>query len=146
AGATPWMQDGFSFGQRPLRAGDPVFGSSADQPLLGIAVRAAAVRDVAWKSLAVKNVDRDMGKLGEWERSEQTLRTPDVKLAGERLWYLVKGAGRAYAAVDSHLMIKGPLHGALLREWKDEGDRWHWMEHPLAAYKGHRLHVEFSPA
>jgi hypothetical protein len=146
AGATPWMQDGFSFGPRPLRAGDPIFGGSADQPLLGIAVRAAAVRDAAWKSLAVKDVGRDMGKLGEWERSEQTLRTPDVKLAGERLWYLVKGAGRAYAAVDSHLMIRGPLHAALLREWKAEGDHWHWVEHPLAAYKGHRLHVEFSPA
>jgi hypothetical protein len=146
AAATPWMQDGFSFGPHPLRAGDPIFGGSADQPLLGIAVRAAAVRDAAWKSLAVKNVDRDMGKLGEWERSEQTLRTPDVKLAGERLWYLVKGAVRAYAVVDSHLMIRGPLHGTLLKDWKADGDRWHWVEHPLAAYKGHRLHVEFSPA
>jgi len=146
ANATPWMQDGFSFGTRPLRAGDPIFGGSADQPLLGIAVRGAGVRDAAWNSLATKNVGRDHGKLGTWERSEQTLRTPDVTLAGERLWYLVKGAGRAYAAVNSHLVIAGPLHGALLKEWKAEGDRWHWVEHPLAAYKGHRLHVEFSPA
>ena len=146
AGATPWMQDGFSFGSRPQRAGDPIFGGSADQPLLGINVRAAAVRDAAWNSLATKNVGRDHGKLGTWERSEQTLRTPDVTLAGERLWYLVKGAGRAYAAVNSHTLIHGPLHGALLKEWKAEGDRWHWVEHPLAAYTGHRLHVEFSPA
>src|SRR5262249_13602252 len=29
ASATPWMQDGFSFGPRPLRAGDPIFGGSA---------------------------------------------------------------------------------------------------------------------
>ncbi len=146
ANATPWMQDGFSFGQRPLRAGDPIFGGSADQPLLGITVRGAAVRDAAWNSLATKNVTRDHGKLGTWERSEQTLRTPDVTLAGERLWYLVKGAGRAYAAVNSHLIVAGPLHGALLKEWKAEGDRWHWVEHPLKAYNGHRLHVEFSPA
>ncbi|MEQ1851646.1 MAG: DUF1553 domain-containing protein, partial [Chthoniobacteraceae bacterium] len=143
--ATPWMQDGFSFGQRPLRPGDPIFGGSADQPLLGIAVRGAAVRDAAWNSLATKGVERDVGTLGAWDRSEQTLRTPDVKLAGERMWYLVKGAGRAYAAVDSHLIIRGPLHGALLKEWKADGERWHWVEHPLADYKGHRAHVEFSP-
>ncbi len=145
APTTPWMQDGFSFGPRPLRAGDPIFGGSADQPLLGINVRAAAVRDTAWKSLAVKNAGRDHGKLGTWERSEQTLRTPEVTLAGERLWYLVKGAGRAYAVVNSHLVIAGPLHGALLREWKADGNRWQWVEHPLKSYAGHRVHVEFSP-
>ena len=144
--ATPWMQDGFSFGQRPLRAGDPIFGGSADQPLLGITVRGAAVRDAAWNSLATKNVGRDHGKLGSWERSEQTLRTPDVALAGERLWYLVKGAGRAYAVVNSHTLVAGPLHGALFREWKADGDRWQWIEHKLPSYTGHRAHVEFSPA
>ncbi len=143
---TPWMQDGFSFGTRPLRAGDPIFGGSADQPLLGINVRAAAVRDTAWKSLAVKNAGRDHGKLGTWERSEQTLRTPDVTLTGERLWYLAKGAGCAYAAVNSHELIAGPLHGALLKEWKADGNRWQWVEHQLKSYDGHRLHVEFSPA
>ena len=57
----------------------------------------------------MKNAARDLGKLGEWERSERTLRTPDVTLAGGRLWYLVKGAGRAYAAVNSHTLIRGPL-------------------------------------
>ncbi|MEO6788010.1 MAG: DUF1553 domain-containing protein, partial [Chthoniobacteraceae bacterium] len=145
-GATPWMEDGFSFGLHPLRAGDPIFGGSADRPLVGINVRAAAVRDAAWKSLSTKGVERDVGKLGSWERSGETLRTPDVTLTNGRLWYLVKGAGHAYAAVDSHLIIKGPLHGALLKEWKADGDRWQWVEHSLAAYTGHRLHVEFSPA
>jgi hypothetical protein len=143
--ATPWMQDGFSFGQHPLRAGDPIFGGTAEQPLLGIVVRAGAVRDAAWKALVTKKVERDVGKLGEWERSGQTLRTPDVKLTGERLWYLVKGPGRAYAAVDSHLIVRGPLHGALLHEWKADGDRWQWVEHKLPSYTGHRAHVEFSP-
>jgi hypothetical protein len=145
AGATPWMQDGFGFGPGPLRAGDPIFGSDAGRPLLGIAPRTAAMRDAAWKSLAVKNAARDDGKLGAWERSGQTLRTPDVTLTGERLWYLARGAGRAYAAVNSHTMITGPLHGALLHEWKADGDRWQWVEHKLPSYAGHRAHVEFSP-
>ncbi len=145
SGATPWMQDGFSFGPAPQLAGDPIFGAAAEQPLLGIQMRGAAVRDAAWKSLTTKGVAHDHGKLGTWERSEQTLRTPEVTLAGERLWYLVKGSGRAYAAVNSHLIVAGPLHGALLREWKGEGGRWQWIEHSLKSYEGHRLHVEFSP-
>jgi len=145
-GATPWMQDGFSFGRQPLRAGDPLFGGSAQQPLPGINTRAAAVRDAAWKSLTLKASERDFGKLGGWDRSEKILRTPEVTLAGEHLWYLVKGAGRAYAVVNSHLMINGPLHAALLKEWPAGNGQWHWVEHALKGYDGHRLHVEFSPA
>jgi hypothetical protein len=68
-----------------------------------------------------------------------------VTLASESLWYLVRGSGRAYAVVDSHLIINGPLHGALLNQWAAADDRWHWVEHRLPAYAGHRLHVEFSP-
>ena len=32
-----------------------------------------------------------------------------------------------------------------LKEWKSAGEHWQWVEQPLADYKGHRLHVEFSP-
>ena len=145
-GATPWMQDGFSFGRQPLRAGDPLFGDSANQPLLGINTRAAAVRDAAWKSLTVKSSEHDFAKLGGWDRAEKILRTPELTLAGERLWYLVKGSGRAYAVVNSHLMINGPLHAALLKDWPAGNGQWHWVEHALKGYDGHRLHVEFSPA
>jgi len=69
-----------------------------------------------------------------------------VTLSSKSLWYLARGSGRAYAVVNSHLMIAGPLHGGLLKEWTAKDDRWHWVEHPLASYPGHRLHVEFSPA
>ena len=145
AGATPWIQDGFSFGLHSQEAGTPIFGSTPETPLAGIVVRGAAMHDPAWKGLAVKNGERDYGKLGSWERAEQTLRTPDVTLASKSLWYLVRGAGRAYAATNSHELVHGPLHGATLKEWKAVGERWHWVEQPLTDYKGHRLHVECSP-
>ncbi|MDR3404390.1 MAG: PSD1 and planctomycete cytochrome C domain-containing protein [Chthoniobacter sp.] len=143
---TSWIQDGFSFGLHPLRAGDPLFGGAAGQPLLGINSVGAAVRDAAWQSLAVKDSEHDYARLGGWDRSEKILRTPEVTLAGEQLWYLVKGGVRAYAVVNSHLLINGPLHGALLKEWPAGDGQWHWVQHPLKSYAGHRLHVEFSPA
>ena len=34
-----------------------------------------------------------------------------------KVFYLVKGSGRAYAAVDSHVMIQGPLHAALVKSF-----------------------------
>lgn len=141
-----WMQDGFSYGSQPLRAGEPVFGNTTGQPLLGIETRGAAVRDLAWKGLDVRCAEHDFGNLGKWDRGEKTLRTPETVVTAGRLWYLVKGAGRAYAVVNSHLLVNGPLHGALLREWNDGGGRWHWVEQNLADYVGHRVHVEFSPA
>ena len=80
-----------------------------------------------------------------WLRSGQTLRTADFELGAPRLWYLVRGAGRAYAVVNSHLIVNGPLHGALLHEWEAPAGGWAWIPHSLGAYRGHRLHVEFSP-
>ena len=144
-GPKDWIQDGHTFGQRPVKAGDPIFGSDPEQPLSGFAVRGCASRDAAWNDLTTKGNEHDHGTLGAWERSGNVIRTPDVTLRAGSLWYLVRGPGRAYAAVNSHLVIAGPLHGALLKEWKGEGDRWQWVEHKLTSYTGHRVHVQFSP-
>ena len=144
-GPKDWVQDGWSFGARPAQPGEILLGTSEQQPLAGIASRPAAVRDTAWSALAPKGVERDGGPLGTWERSGQTLRTPDVTLTAGSLWYLVRGPVRAYANVASHLVIQGPLHGSLLREFKDDRNQWRWVEHPLAAYRGQRVHAEFSP-
>ena len=144
-GPKDWVQDGWSFGPRPAQPGEILLGPNEQQPLAGIVSRPAAVRDTAWSALAPKGVERDGGPLGGWERSGQTLRTPDVTLTAGSLWYLVRGPVRAYANVASHLIIQGPLHGALLREFKDDRNQWRWVEHPLAAYRGQRVHTEFSP-
>jgi cytochrome c553 len=144
-GPKDWGQDGWSFGPRPAQPGEILFGPNEQQPLAGIVSRPAAVRDTAWSALAPKGVERDGGPLGGWERSGQTLRTPDVTLTAGSLWYLVRGPVRAYANVASHLIIQGPLHGSLLREFKDDRNQWRWVEHPLAAYRGQRVHTEFSP-
>lgn len=143
--AKHWYQDGFSFGLRPALAGELRISGSAAQPVPGFITQAGAWWDDAWKNLKVTSSEKDNGTLGGWERGEQTLRTPEVTLKTGRLWYLIKGAGRAYAPVDSHLVVVGPLHGALHRDL-GRHEQWQWVEHNLTAYTGHRTHVEFSPA
>src|SRR5262249_46582927 len=60
--------------------------------------------------------------------------------------YLIEGAGHAYAVVDSHVMINGPLHAELLKETGGNSDLpTRWITHDLSRYVGQRVHLEFSP-
>lgn len=140
---TAFLQDGFAFGERPVNRGTPILGTTADKPLTAIVTHNSARRDEVWSNITSKG-DPDAGSLKDFQRSGQTLRTPEITLGSGQLWYLVRGAGRAYAAVNSHSIIAGPLHGRLLTKWKDAG-RWEWVAHDLRNYQGHRAHVELMP-
>jgi len=142
-GATPFLQDGFAFGLKVAEAGALIPGASSESPLAAVLTHTAARRDEAWRKISSKG-DRDPGSLGQHARSGQTLRTPEVTFTSGSVWYLVRGAGRAYAVANSHIMIQGPLHGRLLTKWQDTG-RWEWIKHDLTTYKGHRAHFEIVP-
>lgn len=139
------LQDGSAFGLEPIRLGDPLAGATGETLVLND--RASAWRDPAFLSLGLaEGTQRDHGRLGSWDRSGQTLRTPEFTIRSGHLWYLARGAGRAYAAVHSHLLIAGPLHGSLLTEWTDGNKGWRWVRHDLTPYKGQRAHLEFCPS
>jgi hypothetical protein len=128
----------------PVRPGDILLGADPQRPIAKIFDRAAAV--AAAQELApqpASGAERENGRLS-WLQSARMLRTPSFTLGGGKLHYLVRGSGYAYAAVDSHRMNNGPLHGALIREWK-AADKPQWIEHDLSVYAGRRVHVEFSP-
>jgi hypothetical protein len=142
--ASDWRQDGFMFGSGPLRSGDVSLGNSDARPIARVWNRTAAVSDPFWDAATLAaGVEREPGRLS-WLQSGRTLRTPTFTLNRGKLYYLVSGSGYAYAAVHSHRMNNGPLHGALVREWQT-GERFQWVEHDLSAYRDQRLHVEFSP-
>ncbi len=139
-------QDGYAFGLRPVRPGDLDLSGDGSTLRIDLVPLATARRDPAFRSLNLaKGTQQDHGQLGSWNRSGQTLRTPEFSIGSGRLWYLVKGPGHAYAAVNQHLLVAGPLHGALLRDWPDTGKTWRWIAHDLTAYPGHRTHIEFTP-
>jgi hypothetical protein len=144
--ADDWSQDGVVFGLRPTRVGEIRFGSQPLQPIAEISQFSAACSEPAWDNLRLAtDTERDPGKVG-WGQAGRTLRTRTFSLASGKLHYLVRGAGNAYAAVDSHRLIAGPLHGALTRSWEAAPQgKWQWIEQDLSAYPEHRVHVEFSP-
>jgi len=144
AGRTPWKADGPAFGTRPLAAGEIIFGTP-ERPIARILTAGAATRDPFWNRLALTpGTEMDSGSLAAAARAGRTLRTPTVTPASGRLHYLLRGRAQVYAAVDSHIMITGPLHGGLIASF-DTGGQTAWVTHDLSAYAGHRLHLEFAP-
>ena len=107
---------------------------------------AAAAYDRTWDGLKVApGSENDPGALGKTLRAGRTIRTPTFTVGGGRVFYRVRGAGLVYAAVDSHAMIAGPLHGQLVGDIP-ASDTLHWAAIDLMPYKGRRAHLEFTAA
>lgn len=137
-----WLPDDASFGTAPIQPGQ----LTIEQGRIAFAERAAAVYDHKWDVLAnPSKTENDPGAIGKRVRSGRTIRTPSFKIATNRVHYLVKGAGTAYAAVDGHTSIQGPLHGQLVIDFPATNG-WHWVSHDLTTYQGHIAHIEFTPA
>ncbi len=142
------LQDGVSFGTQPVPPGRFEMRGSADQRQFSVATIGGWQRDLFWKDIKFSpGVEADHGTLGGWQRYGRMVRTPEFTLTKGTVWSLVRGSVRSYAAVNSHLIVVGPLHGSTLHEFKhDKPHEWRWVGHSLEGYRGHRLHVEFSPA
>lgn len=139
-----YIQDGFIFGHAPRQAGN-AFLDSDSKPTIQFATFDAAVNDPFWgkfESIS-KGVLSNGSALGTLPRSGRTLRSPTFELKDGKLDCLVEGTGHIVACVDSHRLVRGPLHGETIRSIK-AGQRWVTLD--LSRYVGHRLHLEFVPA
>lgn len=137
-----WRVNGPLFGLGPTKPGALRFG---DEGVTGVAWYAAAMRDPVWNGLSLSpQTQNDPNGLGRLIRAGKTIRTPTFKLEQPAVHYLVRGAGLAYAAVDSHGNIAGPLHGGILRDLGPDHAGLRWIGHDLAPYVGHRIHVELT--
>ena len=141
---TSWMQAGSAFGLGPVKLGQIQINMEGIRPFNAITTQPAARRHEPFVGLKRRG-DNDPGALKGFNGSGQTLRTREFTVEASKAWCLVRGAGSAYAAVNSHHMIAGPLHGALFKSWK-ASDQWQWIEINLSNYRGHRLHVELAPS
>jgi hypothetical protein len=140
-----WIQDGFAFGPGPVRPGELRLGGDRALPDIRLLDEAAAVKDPTWDRLRpAPGSEVEPGAPGGMIGSGRLLRTPTFRVSGPA-YYLVRGRGRAYAAVDGHVMIAGPLHGKLVQD-VSAGPAFQWVRHDLSRYKGSLAHVEFTPA
>src|SRR5262249_52757890 len=114
AGAGAWAADGLSFGPGPVRPGERRLGIDAARPIARSHDRGAAEKDAIWDVLRpAPGAENAPAPLGAIVRAGRTLRTPNFTIKSGKVFYLVRGSGRAYAAVSQHVMINGPLHGQL---------------------------------
>jgi hypothetical protein len=142
--SSDWIQDGCTFGPGPVRPGDVEFGHDPARPIARIVHAAAAEKDPFWDGLRLApGTDNDPGVVGSVVRSGRTLRTPTFRITAGKVCYLIRGSGRAYAAVDQHVLINGPLHGQLVQPLR-AGPSFHWVVHDLSPYRGHVAHLEFT--
>jgi hypothetical protein len=140
-----WITDGGLFGAGPLRPGQMRLGGKTERPEVRIATQGAAEVDRAWPVLKrAPGTENEPGALGFMVREGRALRTPSFQVGPGKLFYKVRGSGVAFACVNSHIMIAGPLHGNAIQGIKADG--WQWIGHDLARYKGCLAHVEFVPA
>jgi mono/diheme cytochrome c family protein len=137
------IQDGHVFSL--VRPGDLSLGEERPgRPAVALSADAVALKDPAWDGLRLAaGAENEPGALGGVVRSGRTLRTPTFRVKGGKVHCLVKGAGHVYAAVDAHVMIAGPLHGALVRPF-NTGDRFQWLTLDLGRYQGSTAHVELT--
>jgi hypothetical protein len=127
-----------------VRPGTLLVEGSPERPALRVAVRGAAEVDAAWPlPRPSPGCENDPGALGGLLRAGRTLRTPSFLVGPGKVFYLVRGSGQAFAAVQSHAMIAGPLHAQVVLGIQVPG--WQWVGHDLTRYRGCRAHVEFTP-
>jgi hypothetical protein len=141
--ATDWHPDEGAFGPAPDRPGTLRF--SMDSPGgVRFAEEGAAVYDRSWDGLRfAPGSEKESGALGRHLRAGRTIVTPPFVLTTGKLCYRVRGTGSAYAAVEGHSLVAGPLHGQLVLDFKSD-DGFRWVLHDLTPYKGRRLRVEFT--
>ncbi len=130
-------------GLRYLAAGE-WYLDSANR--LALASRSSVRRDSRWDHLVLTpGNENDSGSLDATSRANGMVKSETFTLESGRLHYLVRGQVKVYAAVDSHIMIAGPLHGHLVRRFdQQEADLPQWVSHDLSEYAGHRVHLEFG--
>jgi hypothetical protein len=141
-----WVTDGRAFGTGPTFAGDWILSAGkSGAPELRVATRTAAITDPVWSRVRPKSgTEPEPTLYGSWNRSGRVLRAPKQMLETGKVHYLVRGGGRVLASVDSQVLVTGPIHTVLVKEWPTSRD-WRWVSHDLSDYAGHRVSLEFTP-
>ena len=146
----PIIQDGVMYGARAVRPGELVVPEKVDGLPDVELVRAGYARcDPIWKDQEYKIVSsaNQKGRLESLPRIGRTLRTPTFEVASDKVCCRVRGSGHVVACVDSHRLVAGPLHGETVVDIPSTAPRqWRWVTMNLSRYRGHRVHLEFSPA
>jgi hypothetical protein len=145
AGRQPhWYANGPGFGLGPVKLGDVRISDDASRPVRSLVTRSAASWDRQWQILKPAARTQKSPTALNWPQAGRTLKTRSLKLTSGQLHYLVRGEGVAFAEINSHRVIHGPLHGKSIRRFAAADGGLQWVTHDLTGYVGRRIHLEFS--
>ncbi len=142
-----WHVDGPAFGNGPMLPGTVAAVIDGENMKLSIAELGGVHRDARWNGLSLApNSAIDSGSLGRMVRAGKTIASPTFTLEKPNIYCLVEGTGQSYAAIASHSVIHGPLHGNIVQDLGGKvGEApLRWVQHSLPSYVGHRFHMEIS--
>lgn len=138
---SPWWQDGGAWRAHPS---GPVV-SAQEERLIDWAPFPFLQSDSDWSGLQADPVSLHEATQVNWKGSGRTLRTATIELSEGPVWYLLRGTGVAFAPVEHHRILNGPLHTQTALRFNTHG-HWQWVKHEaMARYPGLRAHFEFSP-
>jgi len=139
-----WLADGLVFGDGPRTRGELRIGTDSTRPIVGLFADDFVGIDRKWDFLQIAEPNESDGCRIEWQQTGRTLKTPTYRFETGKVAFLVRGSAHVYVEVDSHRTNRGPLHSALLKHIRGD-DQLRWVTHDLSAYRGERVHFEFSP-
>ena len=142
--ANAFLPDDVTYSTAPRAAGTLGIRMKAGQPVLHAEEYPAAVFDGFWQKLKLApGSAKDTQALGRMNRAGFSIRTPTTTITKKNLYYLVRGGGMAFACVNGHTILAGPLHGKLLQNLPNS-ETYRWVRHDVTGYLGQRVDVEFT--
>ncbi len=139
-GPQDFLPDDVTFALR--KPGDIAVSPAGGKRVARIEDRACAAFDRFWEKLRVAPGTRfDSGAIGKLPRAGFSIRTPNLRVERDNVYYLVRGKGMAYAGICNHTIIHGPLHGGLVTTFPDSAE-FRWVGQSLKGYRGQ--HVDFE--
>lgn len=143
---TLWQSDGVVYGLESSQPLSASFSYRSSSPAWWIHPFHEGDRDRFWDPMTQKvDAVNRQNRYSQIAEAGKILPTKMFRLQSGKLSYLVRGSFRAFASVDSHRLVAGPLHGETLFENAGPSDTYRWVTHSLDRYVGKTIHLEFSP-
>jgi hypothetical protein len=141
-----WQSDGVVYGSGPCVAGSCCAETASDTPVWKVNAISEARRDPFWNPMTQTShgVNRQ-NRQNQVNEAGKILPTRKFTVKTGKVSYLVRGSFRAFASVDSHRLIAGPLHGETIFENAGPDSEYRWVTQSLDRYRGKTIHLELSP-
>jgi hypothetical protein len=141
-----WQSDSVIYGAGAKLPGSVSLVAGAGASVWKVHLLPEAWRDPFWNPMTQTShgVNRQ-NRHPQINEAGKIMPTSKFALKSGKVSYLVRGSFRAFASVDSHRLIAGPLHGETVFENGGDDNEYRWVTQSLDRHQGKTIHIELSP-